>query len=95
MRNYELTVIFSPTIAEDNAAAALDGVNQLITQKGGVVVDVNRWGRRRLAYPIRKFMEGDYVLEQVQMDPEMISAVEADFELSEDIIRYLFIRKED
>jgi len=95
LRNYELTVIFSPTIAEDNAAAALDGVNQLITQKGGVVVDVNRWGRRRLAYPIRKFMEGDYVLEQVQMDPEMISAVEADFELSEDIIRYLFIRKED
>ncbi|MDY6833577.1 MAG: 30S ribosomal protein S6 [Chloroflexota bacterium] len=95
MRNYELTVIFSPAIAEENAAAALDNVNHMITQKGGVVVDVNRWGRRRLAYPIKKFMEGDYVLEQVQMDPETISAVEAEFELSEDIIRYLFIRKDE
>ncbi len=52
LRDYELVVILSPEIAEDDVPGSLERLQQSITGRGGEVVDVNRWGRRRLAYPI-------------------------------------------
>ena len=95
MRDYELTMVLNPKATDEDTPSYFEKVTEYITEKGGVVSDVNHWGRRRLAYPIDKFMEGDYVLARVQLEPEWIPDMEADWELTEDVLRYLVIRIED
>ena len=95
MHDSELTLVFRPEMDEEEGLpAALDKVTELIVQKGGAVSDVARWGKRKLAYPIAKFMEGYYVLARVQLGPTWIGELEADLELSEDVLRYLVVRAE-
>ena len=94
MRDYELTVVFSPEIGEGDMSPAIDRVSQLITQNGGEIADVNQWGRRRLAYPINNFREGDYSLIQLKLQPNKAAELEANLRSWEDVLRYLLIRLE-
>jgi small subunit ribosomal protein S6 len=87
-------VILSPELSEEEVAPALERVTRLIDQKGGAVSEVDNWGRRKLAYPIQKFLEGNYVFTRMQMDPESISDLEAGLGLLEDVLRYLVVRSE-
>ena len=88
-------MIFSPDIAEGDIPGEIDRVSQLVTQKGGAVIEVNRWGRRRLAYPIKHFMEGDYVVAQFKFEPGLVKELEASLRASEGILRYLLVKRED
>jgi len=92
MRAYELTFIIAPTVEEDALQPLIDNVTERITQIGGEISNTNLWGRRRLAYPIKKFNEGYYVLLTLQLPPESIKGIERDLLLSETIIRHLFVR---
>jgi len=95
LRDYEMTLIFSPQIVEENFPAAIEKVNQLITQKGGVISEVNQWGRRKLAYPVRHFMEGNYVLTRFKFEPKLIAELESNLRISDEILRYLVVKSED
>lgn len=95
MRNYELTVVFSPEIAEEDIDTTIERVNQFITQKGGVIAEVNRWGRRKLAYPIKNFREGNYVLTQLKLQPSQAKELEANLRSREEVLRYLLVRLEE
>ena len=95
MRDYELTVIFSPEVSDDDMPSAVDKVSRFIAQKGGVVAEVNQWGKRRLAYPIGRFIEGNYVFSRVQMEPQSIVDLEASLQLSESVLRYLVVKREE
>jgi small subunit ribosomal protein S6 len=95
LRDYELVVILSPEIGDDAIAASIDRVHQGITNRGGEVTDVNHWGRRRLAYPIARHMEGNYVISQVKMDPTQVSGFESALRISEDVIRHMVIRRDE
>lgn len=95
MRDYELTVIFRPEIAEEDIPGEIEKVNQMISQKGGVVGEVNRWGRKRLAYPIKHCKEGNYVLTPFKMDPGSALELEKNLRSSEQILRYLLVRLGD
>ena len=53
------------------------------------------WGRRRLAYPISRHTEGNYVLTQIKLDPERTHELESGFAISDDILRHLLIRKDE
>ena len=92
MRDYELTVIFRPEIAEEEIPAEIDKVSQMISQKGGVVGEVNRWGRKRLAYTIKHCREGNYVLTPFKMDPSSALELDKNLESSERILRHLLVR---
>lgn len=94
MRDYEMVMVVSPEQGEEGFAAALDRVTQLIQEKGGEVRSVDRWGKRRLAYPIKRFNEGFYAVMQFGLDPEAVRALEGSLELAEEIIRYLVVRLE-
>lgn len=94
MRDYEMVMVVSPEQGEEGFAAALDRVTQLIQEKGGEVRAVDRWGKRRLAYPIKRFNEGFYAVMQFGLDPEAVRGLEGNLELAEDIIRYLVVRLE-
>ncbi|OGO06117.1 MAG: 30S ribosomal protein S6 [Chloroflexi bacterium RBG_13_54_9] len=97
MRDYELVMIVSPEIADEDVPAAIERVSQFITGRGGTVVEVDQWGRRRLAYPIRHFNEGIYVLTQFRLEPRLAAELEANLQISEEILRHLLVRsgKED
>ena len=89
--NYELIYIIRPETDEENCEATVEGVGRFITGKGGVVSEVERWGKRRLAYPIKQFGEGTYVLTRFQMQPEYNKELETNLRISEDVIRHLLV----
>ncbi len=95
MRDYELTIVFSPEIAEENLPQAIERVNQFITEKGGTITQVDRWGRRKLAYPINRFMEGNYALTRFKLQPSSVVKLESDLRMSDEILRYLVVRLEE
>jgi len=95
MRQYELAFIISPDLEDEGIKATVEGVQQLIANQGGQVNDVNAWGRRRLAYPIRKKREGYYVVMQLQLPPEAVKEVERNLKLNESILRHLIIRTDE
>lgn len=92
MRDYELTVIFRPEIAEEEIPAEIEKVSQMISQRGGVVGEVNRWGRKRLAYSIKHCREGNYVLTPFKMDPTSAVGLDKNLRTSERILRHLLVR---
>jgi small subunit ribosomal protein S6 len=95
LRDYELVVILSPELAEEDIPAAIDRLSQLIGDRGGEVRDVDRWGRRKLAYPINKHLEGNFLVTQVRLDPNRTSDVEAGLRISEEVLRHLLVRVGD
>ncbi len=95
MRDYELVLIVSPEVPEENVSATIDRVTHFIAGRGGSITEVNRWGRRKLAYPIRNFTEGDYVVTQFKLEPGKATELEESLRIPEDILRHLLIRLGD
>lgn len=95
MRDYELVVIISPEVTDEEFPVTLDKMNQFITDRGGSITEVNQWGRRKLAYPIGNFMEGNYVLTQFKIEPKQTAELEASLRLTEEILRHLLVRLSD
>ena len=95
LREYELVVILRPDIPDDALPTSLDWLQQAVSARGGEVVDTNHWGRRRLAYPIKSHLEGNYVVSQIKLDPAEVSALENGLKISEDVLRHLVVRAGD
>ncbi len=94
-RNYELVLVLNPGSAEDKIENKVDALNQNIVALGGEITGVEQWGRRKLAYPIKKFMEGYYVLTRFTMKPSQSNSLEAKLRISEDVIRHMLIKIND
>ena len=92
LRDYELVVIISPEVAEEEITATLDKISRFIVERGGSITEVSQWGRRKLAYPIKDFMEGNYVLTHFKMDPGLTADLEASLRISEEVLRHLLVR---
>ena len=90
--DYELVLVISPEVAEEEFEATIDSVSRFITGKGGVISDMERWGKRKLAYPIRHFVEGSYVLARFKLKPVFGKEMEANLRISERVLRHLLIR---
>jgi len=95
LRDYEMVVILSPEIGDDVIGESLERLSQSVTSRGGEIVDVNHWGRRRLAYPIKRHIEGNYVVSQVKLDPETVPELESNLRISEEVIRHMIVRAEE
>ncbi len=92
LRDYELVLIISPEMAGEVLDTAIDNVGQFITGKGGIISSVEQWGKKKLAYPIKHFMEGNYVLTRLKSKPASNKELEAKLRISEEILRHLFIK---
>lgn len=95
MREYELVTIFNPEIADDALSGAIERLGQQIGTRGGEVAESNHWGRRKLAYPINRFYEGNYVVTQMRMEPQQTKPFEAALAISDDVLRHLLVRKDE
>ena len=89
MRNYELVLILQPDLDEASFNAAIDKVKGWITEAEGSIEKAEIWGKRRLAYPIRKQTEGQYALLTVKMDPSFAIKLEGNLRLLEPVMRFL------
>ena len=92
MRDYELVAIVSPELDAEGVSQVIERMTQSINGRGGEVEEVKQWGRRKLAYPIRKFMEADYILARFKLMPKFIKDLEADIGAAEDVLRYLVVK---
>lgn len=94
-RDYEMVFIVSPEATEEKFGTTVDNISRFITDRGGVVSGMEQWGKKRLAYPIRHFTEGNYVLARFKMEPPVGKELEANLRISEDILRHLLVRLDD
>lgn len=89
MRKYELICIIQPDLDETAFKGAVERVQGWVTEAGGSVDKTEVWGRRRLAYPIRKQREGQYVLMNVTLDPASTSELERNIRFLESVLRHM------
>ena len=95
MRDYELVLITVPQLEEEALATLIQRVSGWITAGNGTVTGTNVWGRRQLAYAIRKLTEGIYVVINFQLDPGSTRELDRNLRLDEQIIRHLAIRLDE
>jgi len=84
-----LVCIFQPELDETAFNGAIERVSSWVTEAGGSVEKVEKWGRRRLAYHIRKQSEGQYVLMNISIDPKAASGLERNIRYLETVLRHL------
>lgn len=97
MREYEVTIIVQPQLEEEARKELIARVS------GWLAPDADdeskpvekHWGSRHLAYPIRKFTDGYYVMFEARIDPARIKDIERNMQYNEDLLRYLVVRKDE
>ncbi len=96
MREYELTVVYDLAVSEAGGPdAGPQRVTQLIEARGGKVLKVDHWGRRRMAYPIKHAIDADYVVSRVELDPPSVNALESALRIDERVYRHLIVRADE
>lgn len=93
MREYELIIIVHPDLEENALKDAVTRVQSWVTDSGGEVLKTDLWGKRKLAYAIRKQREGQYVLFEVNMAPKNGIDLERNLRLYEPVMRFLLAGK--
>jgi len=94
VRSYELIFIVHPEVDGDDLTAVVETVKGLVERSGGAVTEVEPWGLRRLAYPIQKQWEGQYVLIRLELEPQGVAGLERGLGLTEQVMRHLVVRVE-
>ena len=91
-RNYEIAVIFHPDLDDDGLAAQVERVEGLVAADDGSVVSTTRWGKRRLAYEIRKKREGYYYFWYAALPASAPQEIERNLRLNEEVMRFMLTR---
>ena len=94
MRDYELVILISPQMADEEMSGVVDQVTTFVTERGGSVSQITPWGRRRMAYHIGDFEEANYVQANFAMDPKHTRELESNLTISEEVIRHLLMKVE-
>lgn len=93
MNKYELLYIISSDVAEEKREEIIKKFTSYVESKKGTVEGVDKWGMRKFAYPINFKTEGYYVLMNITMDPEEIDPMAKLMNITEGIVRQIFVRK--
>jgi small subunit ribosomal protein S6 len=94
MRHYELMVILDPELEERTVVPSLDRFLNVVRKGGGSIENVNIWGRRKLAYEIKKKSEGIYAVVDMQAEPALAKELDRQLNLNEAVLRTKIIRPE-
>jgi len=89
MREYEIIFIIHSDLDENATNEIVDRVKGWITEAGGIINQIDPWGKKKLAYPIRKQTEGQYFLLKTQMAPSSVADLERNLRYVEPVLRYL------
>jgi small subunit ribosomal protein S6 len=91
-RTYESVAIINATLEDDQIESTISRMQETITTHGGEMLDLDKWGRKRLAYPINKAKSGYYVIFRFNASTDLIATLERNYRLDENVIRYLTIQ---
>ena len=93
MNKYELAVVVSARIEDEERTAVVDSCKALIERFGGAITEVDEWGKKRLAYEVQKMKEGFYYF--IRFDAESTAPIEIEnrVRIMESVVRYLIVRQ--
>ena len=94
MNKYELAVVVSAKIEDDERAAVIEKVKDIITTNGGNITNVDEWGKRRFAYEIQKMKEGFYYFIHFEAESTVPAEVEQRIRIMDNVLRYLCVKQE-
>ena len=91
LHDYELIYIINPEITDEKLETTVSSISQYVTDRKGNVDKVDRWGKKKLAYPIKRHLEGNYILMRFKMDPALSKELETKLRITDDVLRHLLI----
>src|SRR6185312_14812676 len=94
-RTYEIMFIVRPDVEEADIDKLIEGFSANVTSGGGEVKSVEKMGRRRLAYTVRKFNDGFYVLLNIAAEGSLITEIERRLRVSEQVIKFITVRMDE
>lgn len=94
-RFYEVMFIVRPDVADEDLDKLIAGLEQTVTNGGGAIRSTEKLGRRKLAYLVRKFTEGNYVLLTIDADGALIAELERRLRVSEPVIKFITVRMDE
>ena len=89
MKNYETVFILNPVLSEDQAKDTVEKFTKVLTKAKAVIINVEQWGLKKMAYPIQNKSTGFYNLVEFAAAPETIQTLETEFRRDESVIRFL------
>ncbi len=95
MRKYETFFIVDPDLPDETNSAVDNKVQSIVTTNGGEVLAYTPWGKRKLAYPIRKRSRGLYILMEYSGGPELVAELERNLRIDERILKFITVKLED
>ncbi|MFN3428376.1 MAG: 30S ribosomal protein S6 [Candidatus Sericytochromatia bacterium] len=95
LRNYETMYIVKPTLDDEAVETVTKKFDDQIVGLGGTVEKTEKRGRKRLAYEVKDFKDGFYVLTEFKADPAQIKEMERLIKLNDDVIRHVIVRKDE
>lgn len=95
MRLYDIVVLVTPDLSEEEGTKVLADYRKLLTDGGAQIIRDETWGRRRLAYPILRKREAAYHHFQVNAEPALVAEVERRLRLSDQVLRHLAVRADE
>lgn len=95
MRRYENICIVRPNLSEDEVKVILDRNSGIIEQDGGAIIKLDKWGLKRLAYPIEKEIQGYYVYTEFAGTPQAVAEMERLYRIDDKVMKYLTVKLEE
>jgi len=95
MRKYETIFILNPDLEEEQTQSALEKVKGLITQGSGEILKIEDWGKRKLAYEVKKKSKGHYFLIHLSGTPALLSELERNFRVMDNVIKFQSVRLDE
>ncbi len=93
MRRYEVAIVLAPTLTEEEVEQSTETFKKAAEEKGAQIAEIEQWGKRKLAYPIKKHTEGIYVIVTLEeLSAEAVGELERRFKVSDSVIRFLTVR---
>jgi small subunit ribosomal protein S6 len=90
-QSYESVVLINAALEDEQVETTINRIQETITSHGGEIIELDKWGRKRLAYPIKKSKSGYYIVIRFESTTDLVATLERNFRLDENIIRYLTI----
>ena len=95
MIKYESLYILKPDMDEEKKDALVKRFSDIVESNGGKVENIDEWGKRRLAYPIRYINDGYYVLMTFEAEPTLPAELERNYKITDDVLRYIVVNLQD
>jgi len=94
-RLYEVMFIIRPDVEDEEADKLIDSLSNTVKTGGGVVKSIEKMGRRKLAYQVRKFADGNYILLTIEVTGPVVQELERRLRVTEQVIKFITVRMDE